>query len=493
MSELLGRAGRWLPATVAAAFSGLLPVLFLPTSVDAYILPRTVLVLAVGLAGLGLLWRLGPLRWAALAVAAAAVLAWAFSVLPSLSFTGSYSRYESLPVRLAYLGLFGWGAAAGRESRWVSLAFVAGCCVAAFEAVVQWLTGSLPRPDGNLGQSNLLGALLAMAFVLAAVRAPRGPLWAAAGVLLGLGLAASSSRSGWVAALVGLVVAVVWAVPGRRVRLAGLAGAALVGLALLFVLASPLRNLNSDTGGARLGVWGDAFRMGAARPFSGWGEEGMGLYFGRYQSRDWEPGDSFDRAHDEPLDLLVTQGGLGLAACAAFFAVFWLGLWRRRSPALAGLAGACAGYGAWSLLNFDWAPATGAFWLLAGLAWGTGLQARAVAVWEAVLGLLGAGFGLALGVTAQLADVAYFQGFPARAVALDPRQPRYHAALGGLGDLRRAAALGDVDVSTYVRLGDALAAAGDRAGAVAAYRRALEIYPFDPTARGRLATAGPAG
>ena len=91
-----------------------------------------------------------------------------------------------------------------------------------------------------------------------------------------------------------------------------------------------------------------------------------------------EPGVSFDRLHELDLDLLATQGLLGLAACAWFWGAWALGCWRAwtESPALRtageelpGLLGAGAGYLLVTSLNFDWAPATGPAWLLAGVAW----------------------------------------------------------------------------------------------------------------------------
>ena len=94
--------------------------------------------------------------------------------------------------------------------------------------------------------------------------------------------------------------------------------------------------------------------------------------------------------------------------------------------------------------------------------------------------------GLALAVPPQVADVLYYLGRADRAAALDPLQPAYWAAQGDLPGLRRAAELGDSSPSTYVALGDAEARAGDQAAAVAAYRRALQRYPFDATARQRL-------
>ena len=84
------------------------------------------------------------------------------------------------------------------------------------------------------------------------------------------------------------------------------------------------------------------------------------------------------------------------------------------------------------------------------------------------------------------ADLAYYAGRPAQAAALDPWQPRYLVAQGDLASLRRAAALGDPDPSTYVALGDAEAGAGHLDAATAAYRQALERYPYDAEARRRL-------
>src|SRR5207253_9276417 len=110
--------------------------------------------------------HLRPLRWPLLAMAGAAVLAGAFSINPWLSLAGAYTRYESLPVRLAYLGIFAGTAALAwrRQARTrVLRLFVAGCGVAAAEAVFQAAAHQLARPDGNLGQPGLLGGLLAMA------------------------------------------------------------------------------------------------------------------------------------------------------------------------------------------------------------------------------------------------------------------------------------------------------------------------------------------
>lgn len=480
-----------------AAYAGLLPVVFIPISVDAYILPRVGLTLIFGalILGAGLVagrLSLGSLRPPAIAVAAAALLALALSVAPNLSLVGEYGWYESAPVRLAYLGLF-CGAAWIGEREWVVTWFLAGCAVASVEAVAEWLPGPLflARPDGNLGQANLLGVLLAMAVPLAVERGLARPRWLLLLVPFAPALLASSSRSGWLAALTGIAALVVSRVSRRRLApAAGLGLAALAG-AVLAGLFSPLRLLNRDTGEGRIQVWRDSLRLIAARPLEGWGEDTFASTYGRYQTGDWSPGQPFARAHSMPLDLAATQGLLGLAACAWFFVVFWRGLWRR--PELGGLSGACAAYLVWSLVNFDWAPATGAFWLLAGTAWSGVAPARRASPARRLSFVCAAmvALALALAIPVQVADMLFYAGRADRAATLDPFQPRYAAASGGLDALRRASSLHDPNPGTYVALGDAFAREGNRDAAATQYRRALKLYPFDRDAQQRLASLGP--
>ncbi|HXM56233.1 MAG TPA: O-antigen ligase family protein [Candidatus Dormibacteraeota bacterium] len=485
----------------------MLPTLFIPVSVDAYVLPRA----SIALAGAGLILAagivagrrsLGALRLPLAAAALAAVAAALLTAAPAATLAGAYGRYESLPVRLAYLGLLAGAAWLGERRRTVA-GFLLGCGVASVEALYQAVTRALPRADGNLGNANLLGALLAMALLLAIDRALAAPAaarrgWLALAALLGAGLVASTSRSAWLGAVAGMAVVAAFRVPRRMLWLVGVAGLVAAAAAAALIALTPLRALNDDTGEARLGVWHDSLSVIADRPVLGWGEDAMGLVFGRFQTSDWGPGHNFDRAHSMPLDLTATQGVVGLAACTWLVVTWWWVVWRRRreAPGAAGFAGAAAAYLVWALVNFDWAPATAAFWLLLGAGWpgrtlpldrkGTAGAGRIRAAVAAGALLLAVG----LAVPPQLADIAYYLGLPGAATALAPLQPTYWAARGDLAGLRRAAELGDPNPSTYTALGDAEAAAGNEAAARAAYRQALERYPYDATARQRLGATG---
>ena len=165
MRHLLDRLGSFLPGMAALA----LPTLFIPTAVDSFILPRAAVVVGGSCicVGAALLTPSGPglgrMRRPLVAACAAAVLAFLFSVSPALSFAGSYTRYESLPVRLGYLGLFAgavWLLRTQKSRDRLVTGFVFGTAVASLEAVQQWAAQVPYRPDGNLGNANVLAALV---------------------------------------------------------------------------------------------------------------------------------------------------------------------------------------------------------------------------------------------------------------------------------------------------------------------------------------------
>ncbi len=160
MRRLLEPVGGFIPAVIALT----LPLVFLPSAADSYILPRASIAIAGACLGVGISLLiptaacLGNLRLPLAAAAAAAMLAFAFSISWPLSLTGSYTRYESLPIRLAYLGLMAsavWLLRRRVERDAVGAAFVFGTAVASLEALQQALANVAFRPDGNLGNANL--------------------------------------------------------------------------------------------------------------------------------------------------------------------------------------------------------------------------------------------------------------------------------------------------------------------------------------------------
>jgi O-antigen ligase len=507
VARFLDRLSGYFPAALATA----LPIVFLPTAADSYILPRLALVIGGAGVGLGMALvagrgtDLGELRWPVIASAAAALVAFAFSISWPLSLAGSYTRYESLPMRLSYLGLLVtavWLLRDRLHRDWLVAGFVFGTCVASLEGVQQWASHVAFRPDGNLGNANLLAALVAMAFPLAIQRTLRRDafvfVWAAAVVVLIAGWWVTTSRSGAFGMLAGGLTLAVLATRGRLVI--GAAGAALwvVALGMVVMLASPLRALNNDPPDLRLHLWGDGLRLIAARPLTGWGEDATGLSFGHFLSSDYASLVTFDRVHNGPLDVAATQGLLGLVALGWVLAVVFRAAWRQRLNAdVAALAAALVGYSVWVFFNFDWAPVTGPFWLLAGTLWasdrpphswgGEPQGRRGISAGIAVLLVIAA---VVLAVFPVLADVWYLRGRSDLAVRVDPFQAQYHWAIGTLPELQRAADLGETTPDLYVQLGDAELRAGNRTAARHAYQRALEIDPYFTPASQRLSALG---
>lgn len=498
----------------------------MPGLVDQFILPRTAVVIAGACIGTGLALlipsrpSLGRLRWPLIAAGAAAVVAAIFSLNVPHSLVGSYTRYESLPVRLAYLGLFAvpvWLLRDDRSRDRVTAAFVAGTAIASLEAIWQQISGVDFRPDGNVGNAGLLAALIAMAVPLAITRALRGSLftvawWLSVVAMLG-GLLVSTSRAGLLGVIAGVLVLVVMRFRGRVAAYAVAAAAAAVALALAGILASPLRELNGDPGPTRLHLWSDGLGAVLGRPITGWGEDSTGLALGHFLTGRWSAPDvTFDRVHNGMLDLAVTQGLLGLITLGVVVGIVAQGAWKHRfAHSVAPLAAACTGYTVWVLFNFDWAPATGAFWLLLGTCW-SGVRADApgpvaalpfnpgpVARTAGAVALALVAAYLAAGPV--LADAWYAQGRLDRAVWADPLQAQYRRALGealisrgqrqdGVQELRLAANLGVDDPGMYVELGDQELILGNPQHARADYERALAIDPFWEPAQQRLAGSG---
>ena len=282
-------------------------------------------------------------------------------------------------------------------------------------------------------------------------------------------------------------------VPRARLGWTAVAAVVLVG-AMLVVVVGPLGMLNSDPYTRRLQLWQRVLPMIEARPLLGWGEDTFGLVFGGY-AHGYLPFVIFDRAHSQPLDLAAAQGLLGVVASLFFWVLFWAllmgdGGWRRgeNTSILAGLAA----YTAWSLVNFDWVPATAVFWLLAGVAWAGGQDEpaparprRALALGATALAAVGA---FAFGLLPLAADLAAYRSDNSLAVALDPVQSHYHQLLGedylhqgriasAAGELRRATDLGDDDPLAWWQLGDAEQRLGRAAAAAAAHARARQIDP----------------
>jgi O-antigen ligase len=190
------------------------------------------------------------------------------------------------------------------------------------------------RLQGVIGDPNFTAAFIVAAVVLSAtlgaIAAPRTRgLLVPAVVVLVVGLAATMSRGGIIAALAAFATAVAL-VRGRRAAVLG-AGAVVLLVAALWFSANPaaverLRSAEEDRGSGREDIWLVARRLSAEHPIGG-----VGLANFRPRSREYvrRPGtleyvelivDRPHEVHNTYLQMLAETGAVGLALFLAIVA-----------------------------------------------------------------------------------------------------------------------------------------------------------------------------
>ena len=117
-------------------------------------------------------------------------------------------------------------------------------------------------------------------------------------------------------------------------------------------------NSINGQGQARQLIWPLAIKGFLAKPILGWGQEGFNYVFNTYYNpKLYSQEQWFDRAHDEPLDVLVAGGILGLLSYLAIFVAAIYLLWKRRTTLgvtdAALFVGLLAGYFFQGLFVFD--------------------------------------------------------------------------------------------------------------------------------------------
>ncbi len=229
--------------------------------------------------------------------------------------------------------------------------------------------------------AGLLAMLLPVSLSLAATarRWSRG-LWAAAAVLLLLGLAASGSLGGWLAAAagVGFSLWIALARPRGPIPPGRMRGYALAGVLLILGGAAGILALRGWTSmladaGDRFANWGSALRMAYDYPLTGVGLGYFGTLFPEYQS---EHGYYVRFAHNMLLNHLAETGLAGIFALGWFLVAVWRklrdGLRQTLSrPRLLLAAGVVGGSMAGLLhacvdVDFQFLKTAMVFWLLLG-------------------------------------------------------------------------------------------------------------------------------
>jgi O-antigen ligase len=539
----LARLERWFLR--GGAF--LLPLAFSWDTYDGYVLPKLLLARLL-IAGLAALWlarfafttrlvvRRSPLDLPLLAFLGSAALSTVFAYNRNVAVFGTYSRYDGLLTTLTYAAVF-WLTVqtltdAG-DARALLRVLLAGGYLVAVVAIVQCLTDSLRAGElvpafGTLGQKNTLGAYLAMLLPPACWEAAKARTWTArmlalnAVALIAVALFLTFSRSAWVAGAIGAAIPLAAAYRRNRERVAVAAvGAVLVLAGVYLSSAAPLQRTDLAQLGDRPVVYIDSLRLIASRPLLGYGPDNFGLVFPAFQSIDLQQ--PWDKAHAETLQVLATQGVLGLAAYAWLVIAFVAATWRHhRDPVAFAMLGGFAGYQLTLQVNFTALAAAFPYWLFvagalvlvesAPVSYYALPRPRLLRTAAALSTALVAGFAAFAVVPAYIADTdllaaviydfggrAELAAAPARqAAALAPDDAVYATEVGNVafehGDWVAAAAayadaarLGTFNAGVFRNLAIAEMNLGRTDAARAAAERAVYLDRFDPANQALLA------
>ena len=538
-----------------------LPLAFAWFTYDQYVLPK-LLIARLLLLGLLVLFvaraavsghvqvKRTPLDLPLLAFVGSGVLSTLFAENQNVAIFGTYSRYDGLLTLVTYAGLF-WlvvqALPTAAEGHNLLRFLLASGYVVAVIAILQAVGDTVRQGEvvpafGSLGNSNVLGAFLAMVFALACHELITARSIGARVmvvnllIVVGLALLLSFSRSAWLGTAIGGVIVVVGARANISRGAVGVVAGGVVAAALVLLLlnatgfelerrllARGLTLFNpSEWGGSRLHIWLDSVRVIASRPLVGYGPDNFGLVFPRFETGDWGVGirdihQQVDKAHAETLQVAATQGLLGLAAYAWVVIAFVLSFWtaRGREGAL-GLLAAFVAYQVTIQPNFTALAAAFPFWILAAAAmvlfeaappWRTfaiprrGLRLGISSVMVASLVALSIPlvvFPLVADTQLRLALDALSRGdrdagweLAARAASLAPQESVYRVEVANVAIDRHdlpaarlayleAVRLGTYNPFVYRNLALVDVQLGRRAEALSAARMAVELNRFDP-------------
>ena len=347
--------------------------------------------------------RRTPLDLPMLAFVLSAAISTVFAANQNVAIFGTYFRYDGLLTLITYVAVFWLSVqvlSGADEARNLLRVFLVGAYPVAVLAILQSVSDSTrvgwtAAAFGTMGNPNVLGAFLAMAFALAlgelveAKETSVRVLIVNLLVVVGVALLLSFSRSAWLGAALGAAIVAAGARLGARrmtiavaaaglvvavMVVAGLAGRSLgAGFELERALGSRVLTLldPNQWGASRLHIWQDSLTLIASRPVTGYGPDNFGLVFPRFATGDWGVTNTgfhqqIDKAHLETLQIAATQGLLGLAAYLwilfAFARSFWP--WRHLQGAV-GVFAAFVAYQTSIQLNFTSLASALPFWILA--------------------------------------------------------------------------------------------------------------------------------
>jgi tetratricopeptide (TPR) repeat protein len=329
----------------------------------------------------------------ALAIAVPLTIAWLFSPYRGWALFGDYPRFTGL---LPYLAVVAFGvvladAFAGRTRSILWAVVIAGGIAGAYAALqflgldpFDWTLRGAASEEvvSTLGNPNFAGAFFGITLPLGAVlalteRDRRNVVFGLLALIV-IGWIVTRSEGGWAAGIAGLAVAggIIFSQRVRWARMAGIAAAGLIAVAVIGVVVAAIASEGSDTlpdtAERRAEWWQGAFKMGADAPIVGRGPGTFALEHSRYRTFEDVVQVSFDITddpHSVPLAFFAGAGLLGLAGLVAAIVtgVVQPGLRVSSDNVIAaGFFGAAVAYIVQSLISIDTVALRAMLWIAIG-------------------------------------------------------------------------------------------------------------------------------
>jgi O-antigen ligase/Flp pilus assembly protein TadD len=361
-----------IPAIARAILFGLLlliPLVFTGRTLEAFETPKVALLQtgALALAALTIVSRtesspprrLDPITWGLILFTASATISTLTSLSPRASFFGGIESFAGLTTVLAFAAIYfavREFVTSPNQVRRLLLAPVIATGLVAGYAVVQVLrldpypwgasssVGGFVRPFSTLAHANMLGGYLVTALplvILAAVVSQGKARIAAIGVsiLAVAAIALSLTRGAWLTLAVLAFMAAVLAFRGGDRRSIGWAafGSVVIAVVGWFAAGAAFRNsiverfANATQSAGRIHLWRAGVSMAVANPILGVGLDAFPLAFGEHRTTEYwltERNTTPTRAHNEIVQVLATQGVIGLLAITATVIAIIIAVWR---------------------------------------------------------------------------------------------------------------------------------------------------------------------
>ena len=279
-----------------------------------------------------------PISLALIAFTASMAISAVFSANPERAFWGTIERGEGVFGMLHYLALFffiAWGISEKERGGILKISLLSGLII--FLAGLQEISEGTARMSAYVGNASFLAGhflFLIIAGWIVAKESKKG-IWKHIGLWFmpvgAIGVILTGTRSALAGILVGSAAYfLMWAIRkfGKK-TLWTVAVLGILGMGGIWTGREYIKILMGDRVSSiqtRLTMWETGWEAFKAKPLIGWGPEHFILASSAYYNpKAAQYGETwFDRAHNKILDILVSQGIIGIVA---FFALVGSAIW----------------------------------------------------------------------------------------------------------------------------------------------------------------------